>query len=189
MAELIVALCEAIVGLVTVFFEALAVILEGLLYVLAASITIVAYAFSPAFRARKRKEWAEKPRRKYLDLGISTACLISIIGLVVWLALPSPEPAGTTVRRVHFENGMSQDDVRLKIETASATNDVTFAIKKGGTSKILETHSLEDLKKAIRENITVVQPANKTQETNLGNAGQPIRSETNQQPPAPELRR
>ena len=157
MDELIAALIEAVTGLVTAVFKILPAILDAFLYLLAASITIIAYAVSPRFREKKRQEWSERPGKKYWELGISSVCVVALASLVVWLAWPKPEPA---IREtVQIEAGRADEDLRLRIN--GATNNVTLAVKKGGTRKIVETDSLEELKTAVRENVTVVGQTNR----------------------------
>ncbi len=75
MAELIGALVEAIAGMITAIAEAIPAIVEALAYIAVGAITIIAYALSRQFRERKRREWKERPKWKYLDLGIGGACL------------------------------------------------------------------------------------------------------------------
>src|SRR5258705_11060894 len=92
MAELIGALVEAIAGLITAIAEAIPAILEALAYVAVGAITIIAYALSRHFRERKRKEWKERPKRKYLELAISSACLGALVVMGVWILLPRSKP-------------------------------------------------------------------------------------------------
>jgi hypothetical protein len=181
MGELIAGLVEAIVALFAAFLEALPAIFEGLVYVLTASVTLIAYAVSPRFRKKKRKEWADKPKEKYLKLGISGVCLISLISLAVWLWWPTPQPAVSS-GVVRIGKGKTDEDVRLRLVATTvngATNDVTIAVKKGGVRKIFETDSLAELRKAIRTNVTVVGARGSLQPGGAANGSQPIRSETN----------
>jgi hypothetical protein len=150
---------EALVGLVVAFFEILPVIIEALVYVVAASVTIVAYLLSPSFRHKKQKEWAAKPVKKYLDLGISGLCMVTLLALVAWFFWPKPAstPNPDTVR---VEPGQAEEDLRVTVkeDPVAGTNSTTFAIKKGGLQEIMKTESLAELAKALSNNVTVVAP-------------------------------
>jgi len=162
MGELIAAFVEAMVGLFVAFLEAVPLILEALLYLVAAAVTFIAYALSRRFREAKRSHWASQPRKKYLELGFSAACLGLLIAVVGWLAWPSPNRAGA---QAGVAPGPGTSEMRLKVTTTAAggaTNEISVAVKKGGTRKILETRSVAELRKAIRENVTVVRRENET---------------------------
>ena len=167
MAELIAAFVEAVVSLVMAVLEALPAILEALIFVVAASMTVIAYAVSPRYREKKRQEWAAKPSRKYLELGISSLCLLSIVGLTLWLLLPSPPPPVISSGSVRVVQGSSDEDMRLKFKPATKpdpANELTIAVKRGGMKKLIETGSINELKQAIRENVTVTKPSDNSQQ-------------------------
>ena len=167
MAELIGAFVEAVVSLVMAVLEALPAILEALFFVVAASITIIAYVVSPRYREKKRQEWTAKPGRKYLELGISSLCLLSIVGLTLWLFFPSPPPPVVSSGTVRVVEGSSDEDMRLKLKPATkpdTANEITIAVKRGGMKKLIETDSINELKQAIRENITVIKPSDNSQQ-------------------------
>jgi hypothetical protein len=173
MAEFIAAIAEALVGLITAFFEALPALLEILFYVVAASVTVIAYGLSPKFRGKKQKAWADKPWRKRLELGIGGVCLASLAALFIWLGWPAPKrdaAAGPVQPVSHGTN----EDAKLRITGGSvngATNDITIAVKRGGARKILETRSLRELGTALRENVTVISPGGPSPEGGHTNAG------------------
>jgi hypothetical protein len=168
MAELIAGVVEAIVGLVTAFCEALPVILEGLFYLFSASVMMIAWLVSPRLREKKRQEWASRPAKKYLELGIGAACLATLIGLVGWLVWPNSGPK-RGFQTVRGDETNANEDMRLRIKATTAggrTNDLTVAVKKGGTRKILETESVDQLVQAIRENVAIVQTTNELVRSN-----------------------
>lgn len=186
MSGLIAAFVEALVGLVMAFVEALPAIIEGLVYILTASVTIIAYAVSPAFRRRKRQQWADKPAQKYLDLGISGVCLVSLIALAAWIAWPT---SAREKQQLSIEQmkGETNEDARLNLKVTvvnEATNQVSVAVKKGGTRKIFETRSMDELRAAIKENVTVIHPSDTNRPGHAANNKQQTPSETNQPPPA-----
>ena len=88
MAELLGALVEAFAAILMAIAEAIPVIIEMLVYVAAGAITIIGYALSRRFRERKRQEWTERPKWKYVDLGISAACLTVLALVGLWIFLP-----------------------------------------------------------------------------------------------------
>lgn len=175
MAELIAAFVEAIVGLMMAFFKALPAIIEGFFALLVASLTIIAYAISPRFRSRKRQEWADKPKKKYLELGLGSICLVSLISLAVWLSWPAPNPETGRI-----EETPGGGEVRLTIKVDGATNHVVIAVEKGGVQKIFETHSLDELGRAIRENVTVIHAGDEFKPGGAANEDPPIHSGRNQ---------
>lgn len=181
MGELIAAVIEALVGLVTAFVEVLPAVLEFLVYIGTASITIIAYAASPKYRARKRNQWSDNPKAKYLELGISAACLSCLVGLGAWLAWPPPEPS-IRLENVRVEAGKTNEDLRVNLRAVAiegTTNDVTLAVRKGGMKKIFQTETLGELGEAIRENVTVVGSEDELQPDDPAKVNQPKGSETN----------
>lgn len=147
---------EAIVGLLAAVLQALPAVFAVLLFIVAASINLVFWLVSPRIREKKRQEWAGKPRRKYLELGVGGVSLVSLLGLVVWLNWSAAKPAAAKVLLVEGGKG---EDVRIRIKADAvkgASNDILLAVKKGGARKILETDSLKELGKEVQENIVVL---------------------------------
>ena len=165
------------------FVEALPAIIEGLAFMLKASVTIVAYAVSPAFRQRKRLKWAERPILKYSELGISGVCLVSLIALTAWIALPSSGPEKQPISIQHMD-GEVGEDAPLNLKVTVVTNQVSVAVKKGGTRKIFETRTMDELRAAIKENVTVLHPSDTNPPGHAANNSQQTPSETNQPSPA-----
>jgi hypothetical protein len=156
-AEFIATLVEGVVGLLLAFLQALPAIIEALLYMLAAAITLLAYAVSPSFRAKKRKEWANRPLKKFLELGFSGFCLVSLVGLVVWLTWPASESANEVEARPMDEHKSGGLRVTIKGPASDGiTNGLSIAVEKDGLRKIFETESISELRRALRENVTVV---------------------------------
>jgi hypothetical protein len=72
---------------------------------------------------------------------------------VMWLSWPTIERENGP-KIVQFEEGNANDDIRLTIKTDD--DEATIAVKKGGTRKILESDSLDEFTRAIRENVSKV---------------------------------
>jgi len=154
MAELIAAVAEAVVALITAFCEAMPAIVRALLYVAAVAITVVAYLVSPKFRARKQQEWKAKPIRKYLEVASSVICVAAVIAFSVWLMLPEKKDPDT-VDDWALEKGREGEDLRVMIQT-DLTNQYKFAVKQGGITNILGTKTFSELSNAIRQNVKVI---------------------------------
>jgi hypothetical protein len=93
MAELLGALLELFVALITFAVEVVPAFFQALFFLLLGSFTIVAYAFSARFRAKKQLAWKTSPGRKYLELGGSAACLLAIAAFAIWLFVFQTKPA------------------------------------------------------------------------------------------------
>jgi hypothetical protein len=143
MADLIAALVEAIGGIITVMVEAIPVIIEALVYVAMGAITIIAYALSRQFRERKRREWRERPKWKYVDLGISAACLGVLAFLGFWILLPGSNPAPSR-KSPAVEQAQHSGEFRLVISRRSEahSNELQIAVKKGAIAKLLHRKPL-----------------------------------------------
>jgi len=146
MAELIGALAEAIAGLVLIIAEALPAIAELLIYLALSSATLIAYALSRGFRERKRREWTERPRRRYLDIGFSAVSLTMLALLALWIFLPSAKPSKGPV---HSTAAPAQSDANFELmigkRSDQDSNRVTMQVrlKKGALSKLLQRKSRE----------------------------------------------
>src|SRR5690348_4876561 len=131
MAELLGALVEAFVAILMAIAEAIPVIIEMLVYLAAGAITIIGYALSRRFRERKRREWTERPKWKYADLGISAACtVLAIVGL--WIFLPRSQPTPSRDSRAGDDAGRQSAEFRLVIRDRSdqTSNQLTIELKK-----------------------------------------------------------
>ena len=154
MIELLTAIVEAIAA----FLKAIPALVEGAAYALGASVTLIAYLISPKFRRRKREEWTGNSTKKFFELGISGFCLVLIISLVTWMFWPRGRGAMTR-ETFWVENGETNEDARVRFASENIQGVMTnavIAIKKGGTRKIVETRSVDELRTAIRENVTLV---------------------------------
>jgi hypothetical protein len=147
MAELIAGLVEAFIGLISAF-------LRTLLWIAPVCVTIIAYLVSPKFRARKQKEWKQRPTRKYSDLAISGVCVAAVIVLSVWLVLPEKKKPGT-LDHLEVQKGEVGEDLRFVIGTDS-TNRLEFAVKAGGITNIFGTRILSQLSNAIRQTVSLI---------------------------------
>src|SRR6185436_7716176 len=166
MADLIGALGEMLAAMIAALVALLPIVAEVTVYVLVCSIGIILYALSPKFRNRKKEEWKGQPLRKYLFLGTSGVCVAAIVALSVFLLFPRPRPDRRS-NDLAMEQAREGEERRLVIKTDSgegATNQVRIAVKEGGVTKILHTKSMDDLKQALRENVTVEK--SKTDATN-----------------------
>jgi len=140
MAELIVAIVEALVAMLMGIIEAMPVVIETLIYVAAGASTIVAYALSRRFRERKQREWRERPKRKYMELGISAAC-ISVLALVgLWIFLPRSKPMRS---RDSLADSQQGGEFRLVIgdRSGQTSNQFTIEVKKETIAKLLHRKS------------------------------------------------
>jgi len=153
MGELIAALFELIVSATLLMLEFLTVMLEVLLNLVVASFTIIAYGLSSRYREKKQREWADQPRRKYFDLGVSGTSLAIIVALTIWFFAsdhqtpPPPEIAS---------NNRATTEKQAK-PSANGTNRTSITVKPGGIKQIMETRTLSELAGAIRSNVTVTQ--------------------------------
>jgi Na+/phosphate symporter len=179
MGELIATLVEILVSLMVAILEALFLMAE-------VSATIIAYAISAGFRQKKRNQWAEKSWKKYLDLGISSLCLSSLIAVVVWLSWPSPKPPRRSVQTAERHHKFNVDLQIMATPIGTTNNTVTIAVKKSGGKMIFETSSLKDLGRMFRDKVRVVPPENKNRSTVETDGTQAILSGTNR-PPSSEL--
>jgi hypothetical protein len=143
MAELLGALVEAFAAILMAIAEAIPIIIEMLVCLAAGAITIIGYALSRKFRERKRREWAERPNWKYVDLGISAACLTILTIVTLWIFLPRSHP--TTSRDSHAVDDADRQsgDFRLVIRGRSdqTSNQLTIEVKKGALAKLLRRKS------------------------------------------------
>jgi len=185
MAELIGALVEAIAGLFAAIAEAMPAILEALAYVAVGAITIIAYAISQRFRERKRQEWKERPKWKYVDLGISSACLGVLVVLGVWILSPPSEPAPSRGSRAG-EEAQDRGEFRLVITRRSGenSNELKIAVKKGAIAKLLHRKSPHESGQAITQSVPTAAGStdsgtNQLQPNGPENGSQPFRSDTN----------
>src|SRR5690349_13676486 len=119
MAELIGALVEAFAAILMAIAEAIPVIIEMFIYLLAGAITIIGYALSRRFRERKRQEWAERPKWKYADLGISAACLTVLAIAGLWIFLPRSKSTPSRNLLAVDDVGRQSPEFRLVIRDRS----------------------------------------------------------------------
>jgi hypothetical protein len=195
MAELIGALVEAIAGLIAAIAEAIPVILEALACVAMGAITIIAYALSRRFRERKRQEWKERPKRKCLELGISSACLGVLVAMGVWILLPRSKP--TPLRgSPEAEEVQQSGEFRLVISGRSDqnSNELKIAVKKGTIAKLLHRRSPQESGQAVGQNVPAAAGStdsgtNQLQPIGAANGSQPFRSDTNPTSPPAGSRR
>ena len=141
MAELIGALAEAIAGLFLIIAEALPALAELLVYLVIGSVTLIAYSLSRTFRERKRREWTERPTRRYLDVALSAAALALLILLVFWIFLPAAKQPKSSA------DATAQHDREFQFMISKQSdqnpNEVTMKIslKKGALSQLLRRKS------------------------------------------------
>jgi hypothetical protein len=178
MAELIGALVEALAAIVMAIVEAIPVIIEMLVYLAAGAITIIGYALSRRFRERKRREWTERPKRKYVDLGISAACLTVLVIVGLWIFLPRSKPTPSRDSLAGDDAGRQSGEFRVVIRGRSAqtSNQLTIELKKGALAKLLHRKSHHDSGQTV---------TNELQPNGPANGSQPSRSDTNATPSAP----
>jgi hypothetical protein len=141
MAEVIGALVEGLVALIVVIAEAIPIIIEALVYVVAGAFTVIGYALSRRFRERKQREWKERPKRKYLDLGMSSACLGLLAALAVWILLPGPRPASRNSSPPQPTQTNGQFRVVIGTRSAQGSNELTIAVKKDTITKFMQRRS------------------------------------------------
>ena len=190
MAELIGALVEAIAGMITAIAEAIPAIVEALAYIAVGAITIIAYALSRQFRERKRREWKERPKWKYLDLGIGGACLGVLVGLGVWIVLPRSQQAPLRGSPA-VEEPQHSAEFRLVISRRSDqnSNELNIAVKKGMIAKLLHRKSSRESAQATTQGVPIAAGStdlgtNLLQPSGPANGSQPLRSDTNSTPSA-----
>lgn len=98
---------------------------------------------------------------KWLDLAVATSWILLVVGLPIYLLLPSKETAGEPVTPV-FVNAGTNDDMRIELRAKQTNDSRTFATigaKKDGLAKIAATKTLEELKTQLVENITIHEPS------------------------------
>jgi hypothetical protein len=178
MAELIAALVEAIAAIITAIVEAIPVIIETLVYVVMGAITIIAYALSRRFRERKRQEWRQRPKWKYVDLGISAACVSVLVLIGFWIFLPRSQPAPS--RDSLAEDVRQGRKFRLAISGRSdqTSNQLKIEAKKEAIEKLLK--SRHHAGQTVTQNSAAV---GGTMDSGT-NGSQPFRWDTNATPAA-----
>jgi len=179
------ALVEAIAAMVTGMAEVVPAILEALAYVAAGAITIIAYALSRRFRERKRREWKERPERKYLELGISSACLGLLVAMGVWMLLPRSRPTTPRGSRA-AEEAQQSGEFRFVISRRSDqnSNELKIAVKKGTIAKLFHRKSSQESEKVVGQIVPAASGStdsdtNQLQPNGPANGSQPTRVETN----------
>jgi hypothetical protein len=155
MGEVIGAIAEAFLALITAIIQLMPVVIEALTYLVIGAVVVVRYGFSRTYRERKDKEWAAKPRLKFLQLGGGGLCLAALIaaGVYTTWAMTLREPKHDLAR----VEAAKKEDLRVSLETGS--NRVTIAIKEGGLSNILATRTMKELSTALSENVVTVKTA------------------------------
>jgi hypothetical protein len=108
--------------------EALPAILETLAYVAAGAVTIIAYALSRT----------ERPKRRYLELGISGACLgllVALAGWILWAESRSTPPRSFA----GVEETQEGRALRVTITKRSGenSNELRIALPRGVIAKLL----------------------------------------------------
>ena len=147
---------ELIEALVRGFFALLELIFEVFCFLVAGSVTLIAYLLSSGYRARKEGEWRGSTLTKVARLGYSGACLGALVAIPVWLALTEPESKPEPkLGRLVVEPPQKGEELRLSL---SETNDagkkeIRIAVKDGGLDKILSTRTMNELKSQIKENV------------------------------------
>ena len=155
-------MAELIAGLIEGLFALIAIIIEAVAHLAAASVTVIAYLISPSYRQRKEKEWSGKPMKRGFELGVSGICLATLIGFGIWLSYPRPK-SSTASPKIEVKEGSKEEDARISIRPDRAhgdTNEITLAVKKGGVTEIFATKSIADLKAAISNNVRVIKTTN-----------------------------
>jgi hypothetical protein len=132
-------MAEAIAALVAAIAEIVAFVIEALAHLAAGSVTIIAYGFSRRFREKKRRQWEERPEQKYIDLGISSACLGVLVGLAVWICTQLPESKPASTNSLATPQPQSSGELRVVIGKRSdqGSNQLTIAVKKETIAKLL----------------------------------------------------
>ena len=155
MAEFIGALVEAFAAILMAMAEAIPLIIEILVYLAAGAITIIGFALSRRFRERKRREWTERPKWKYVDLGISAACLtvLAIVGL--WIFLPRSKPTTSRDAPAADDAGRQSAEFRVVIRGQSnqTSNQLTIEVKKGALAKLLHRKSHHDSGQTVTQGL------------------------------------
>jgi hypothetical protein len=155
MAELIGALIEAFAAILMAIAEAIPLIIEALVYLAAGAITIIGFALSRRFREGKRREWTERPKWKYVDLGISAACLtvLTIVGL--WIFLPRSHPTRSRGSLAAEDAGRQSADFRLVVRGQSdqTSNQLTIEVKKGALARLLHRKSHHDSGQTVTQDL------------------------------------
>lgn len=172
MAELIGALVEAFAAILMAIAEAIPVILEMLVYLAAGALTIIGYALSRRFRERKRREWTKRPKWKYVDLGISAACLTVLALVGLWLFLPRSKPTPSRHSLALDDASRQSAEFRLVIRNRSdqTSNQLTLEVKKGALANLLRRKSRQYSGPTVTNDLKVSDPVN---------GSQPSRSDTN----------
>src|SRR5260221_6292830 len=188
MVELIGALVEAIAGMITAIAEAMPAILEVLAYVAVSAITIIAYPLSRQFRERKRRERKQRKKWKFLDLGISSACLGVLVALGAWLLLPRSKPAPPRGSPA-VEEAQHGGEFHLIISGRSDqnSNELEIAVKKGTIAKFLHRKSPHVTAQAVTKSVPPAHGStdsgtNQLQPNGPSNGSQPFRPNTNSTP-------
>src|SRR6516162_5328050 len=173
---------EAIVGLIAAMAEALPAILEALAYVAAGAVTIIAYALSRRFRQRKQHEWKERPKSKYLELGISAVCLGVLVALAGWIAQEEwkPTPGGAGSRA---DGAQNSGELQILISRRSGENssELRIAVPKGAIAKLLHKKARhqpeQDPDKELGFAGALAPGTNGLQPDGAANRSQPVRPE------------
>ena len=151
MAELFTIIAEALVLLAHAIATWGQALLEGL-------IVLACFLFSRKFRSARLEAWRLDPRKKFVELGLTSLWFALVIALPCFLFLPSDKPtaSGEPVDPT-FVEANTNEDLRVELRT-KRTNDQqtigTVSVKKGGVAKIFGTKSLQDLKTQIVENVS-----------------------------------
>jgi hypothetical protein len=172
MAELLGALVEAFAAILIAIAEAIPLIVEMSVYLAAGSLTIICYALSRRFRERKRQEWTQRPKWKFVDLGIRAACLtvLALVGLLIFLPRSKPTPSRDSL--ASDDAGRHSADFRLVIGNRSdqTSNQLTLEVKKGALAKLFQRKSHQESGQTFTNDLQANAPAN---------GSQPPRSDTN----------
>ena len=138
--EVIGSLAEAVAAMLTAIAETMPVIIETLVYVATGVGTIIAYALSRRFRERKQREWRERPKRKYVELGISAACIGVLAFAGLWIFLPRSQPIPS---RDSLADSQQGGEFRLVIgdRSGQTSNQFTIEVKKETIAKLLHRKS------------------------------------------------
>jgi hypothetical protein len=164
MAEFLGALVEAFAAILMAIAEAIPLIIEMLVYLAAGALTIIGYALSRRYRERKRQEWTKRPKWKYIDLGISAACLTVLPLVGLWLFLPRSKPTHSRDALAVDNAGRQSADFRLVTRDRSdqTSNELKVEIKKGALAKLFHRKSHRDSGQTVTNVLQANSPANET---------------------------